>query len=186
MNDRQDEQTPIKPLVNRLQPGSGQKPVAPTAPSSRFNKSTNLRSRFGATPIAWDVLPLGDRLACFSLDGLGGSLKYMMENDLAESGGTYEAVLQSMEHDAKAQTRLTTVLDEVWNGYDLKPVPCWSIPGKTPFAILFSPMRGYRIISRFIYGLSIRCWFECPGSLPRNLLQPNAPVSLMPAILIAP
>ncbi len=115
---------PLKPFSNRTDKGKspalpGSKPRPAPSAASRLNKSSNLRSRFGSTPIAWDVLPVGDTLVCFSLEGLGGSLKYMMQDDLSAASGSYEAVLQSIEQDTQAQAQLTAILDDMWNAYEM-------------------------------------------------------------------
>jgi hypothetical protein len=181
----QNNKPPVKPFGTRpgttSLPGSKPRPPAPPpplpTPSSRFNQAPNLRSRFGATTVNWDVLPVGDTLVCFSLDGLGGSLKYLMGDDLPVTSGSYESVLQSIENDPKAQAKLTATLDAVWKDYEL--IGAMLIYGwkDTTRDVILSNARLTNSKPVFLRAFDPLLVLNVLARSRDNLLQPSAPTS---------
>ena len=178
----QNNKPPAKPFSSRpgTSPLPGAKPrpaVPPPTPSSRFNTLPNLRSRFGASTLNWDILPLGDTLACFSLEGLGGSLKYLMTEDLANTGGSYESVLQSIANDPKAQAKLTETLDSVWNGYELTGAILMYAWKDTTRDVIVANARLTNSKPVYLRAFDPLLVLNVLARSRDNLLQPNAPVS---------
>jgi hypothetical protein len=178
----QNNKPPAKPFSSRpaatpLQGAKSRPPVPPPTPSSRFNTLPNLRSRFGASTLNWDILPLGDTIACFSLEGLGGSLKYLMSEDLSNTGGSYESVLQSIENDPKAQAKLIETLDSIWNGYELTGAILVYTWKDTTREVILANARLTNAKPVYLRAFDPLLVLSVLARSRENLLQPNAPVS---------
>lgn len=103
------------PNSNSHRPGR-----AAAAATSRPGAPSGLRSRFGSAPVNLHIVPVGSAIVCFSLEGLGGSLRYILGDNLPVAGGNYETILESTENDQQALKTIQHNLDSVWADYDLQ------------------------------------------------------------------
>jgi hypothetical protein len=154
----------------------------PPAPNSRL-ASTTTKPRFNANAPTWEILPFGETLVCFSLEGLGGSLKYIMGDDAPTAGGNYEAVLQTLENDARTLEKLKHTLDEVWAGYQIKGailVYPWK-PTTREVITASAKVRSTRPV--FLRAFDPLLVMNVLARSRENLLQPRAPLSFDKAYL---
>ncbi len=148
----------------------------PSTPGSRL-ASTSTKPRFGSSAMTREILPLGETLVCFSLEGLGGSLKYLMGDDAPATGGNYEAVLQTIENNTRTLEKLKHTLDDVWSEYQLKGailVYLWK-PNTREIISANAIVRNTRPI--FLRAFDPLLVMNVLARSRENLLQPRAPLS---------
>jgi hypothetical protein len=154
----------------------------PPAPNSRL-ASTATKPRFGANALTWEIMPLGETLVCFSLEGLGGSLKYLMGDDAPAAGGNYEAVLHTLETDARTLEKLKHTLDEVWAEYHLTGailVYSWK---PTTRDVISASAKAKNTRPVYLRAFDPLLVMNVLARSRENLLQPRAPLSFDKAYL---
>lgn len=167
-------------LLSRVNRAPQPAPAPPPQPgsTSRFASTMNRNANpFGGNALTYEILPQSETLVCFSLEGLGGSLNYLMGDDGADSGGSYEAVLQIIEQDAKALDKLRRTLDEVWAAYELKGallVYNWK-PTTRDVIRASARLRNSRPI--FLRAFDPLLVMNILARTRENLLQPRAPLA---------
>ncbi|HLV37017.1 MAG TPA: hypothetical protein VKY59_17970 [Spirillospora sp.] len=158
--------------VNRLP-----SPASPSTPATSQFASTGLRSRFGANALTWEILPLGDVLVCFSLEGLGGSLRHLIGDDLPDTGGNYDALLQTIENDAKTMNKVRKKLDRIWQGYDLKGAMLVHPWKNTTRDVILASAKINNTRPVFLRAFDPLLVINVLARTRENLLQPRAPLS---------
>jgi hypothetical protein len=170
-------------LARVNKPPQAPSPFSPSpAPNPRL-ASTATKPRFGANALTWEILPFGETLVCFSLEGLGGSLKYLMGDDAPAAGGNYEAVLQTLENDAQKIDKLKHTLDEVWSEYHLMGailVYPWKPTTREVIAASAKVKNARPVFLRAFDPLLV---MNVLARSRENLLQPRAPLSFDKAYL---
>lgn len=145
--------------------------------------STSTKPRFGQNTRTVEILPIGEMLAYFSLEGLGGSLKYLMGDDAPAAGGNYEEVFHTLENDARTMEKLKHTLDEVWAEYNLKGAMLVYPWKPTTRDIISANANARDTKSVFLRAFDPLLVMNVLARSRENLLQPRAPLSFDKAYL---
>lgn len=159
------------------------KPAAPTSSglSSRYGQSSNRLPppppppRFGQSRTEWEILPVGDVMVRFSLDGLGGSLGRSTGLDLGS--GTYQATLSSLGEDHAALSKLTQTLDTAWEAYQLTGAFLLYYQHEETSSILLETSKITGAKAVYLRALDPLLVLNILARTRSNLLQPRAPLS---------
>ncbi len=170
-------------LLSRPTANASNRPAAPTPPgaSSRFGQSSNRLpatpppSRFGQSRTEWEILPIGDVMVRFSLDGLGGSLGRLTGLELGS--GTYQATLSSLGEDHAALVKLTQALDEAWEAYTLTGALLMYYQHEETSSILLETSKVTGEKGIYLRALDPLLVLNVLARTRSNLLQPRAPLS---------
>ncbi len=131
--------------------------------------------RFGPAQTNWEVLPLSSTYARFSLEGIGGSLQRLLGRDSA--AGTYESALRSLENDREALNKLTTTLNETWEGYGLSGAMLVYTADDEHNQIIAAALKATDAKLVYLRALDPLLVLNMLARARANLLQPRAPLS---------
>ncbi len=107
---------PAAPAPGSSGLGGTSKPSTPTTPP----RPNALGSRLGPTKLNWRIMPVGQQLVRFDLNGLGDPFYRLLGKRLTIDFGDPQALYNAFDERSDDVQEMIVRLDEAWNDYQLR------------------------------------------------------------------